>query len=326
MKNVMMSAMAAILVLSAGSTSASAGTLFATGSTTLYGTPFTIKQWRTGTDVGTTAFDPESLTFHNGVLYAGADEGSSSGAGRLAAYTPGAAGDLSSPSVIRSAPNGSFNWGPEGLTVNTSGVGYGSFGPGGFKLTSLDSRGTNATAGVINVDDPAVIKPLTGVQAMPESDDLTWVPSRNQFAVVLDINGAVEWFDNNMVTTGTQTPLLSEAKGITTVSATWLQTAFGLVSATPDVLAVVAEPNSALGLVNRLAFFDTNGVQLGSTINLTATGLTISNIEGIAIDQTNNLIYLADEAAISIHVISVPTPGVLGVAGLSLIAAGRRRR
>ncbi|MBL8999712.1 MAG: hypothetical protein JNK25_01085 [Phycisphaerae bacterium] len=305
----------------AGVVSASgAAVLTATGTINLYGTSYPVSQWRTLGDAGTSAFDAEALTFYQGVLYASADEGASAGNGRLVYYTPGPTGNLSSPSFYTTGTNGAFRWGGEGLTVNTSGSGYGSFGPGGFKLVSVDSRGDNANGAVINVDDPGPVKSLSDIIPLPETDDVAWVGSRNQFALLLDADGSIGWYDNAMNATGLSVPTFTEAKGLTVVSAGWAQRVFGFSSMTSEVLMVVGKET------NRLQFFDTNGVPLAPITALSPVGLNFAEIEGVAVDEANDLIYLADEAAISIHVIQVPGPGagvVLALAGLTTL---RRRR
>jgi hypothetical protein len=305
-----------ILAVLAACGAASGATLFATGSVSLYGNSYEVKQWRVNTDAGTTAFDPEALTFHNGVLYATADQGNSSGRGRLVQYTPGATGSLASPSFITMGNNNGVLWGPEGITVNTSGAGYGSFGPGEFKLATYDTNGA-PNFGVVNVSAGGA---LTNVQSGPDGDDFFFSASRNQFGLILDADGSVQWLDNNLVDTGVNTPTFLDAKGGTIVSAAWVQQAFGFTSATPEVMMIVGKTT------NRLAMFDTNGLALGSTQALLPVGLTMGEIEGVAVDELNNKIYLADEAALSIHVVSVPAPatGLLALAGLGL--AGRRRR
>ncbi len=313
-------ALLAGLAVSTAAGTAAAATLNATGSLSLYGQSFTVKQWRTLTDAGTTAFDPEALTFFNGTLYASADEGASAGNGRLVSYVPGATGDLTAASFVTMGVNGAARWGAEGLTVNTSGRGFGSFGPGGFKLASIDSRGANAVGAVINVDDVNAIKPLSNITALPESDDIAWVASRNQFAVVIDVDGSIAWYDNNLVATGQSAVGFSDAKGITVVSAAWVQSAFGLTSSTAQVLLLAGKDT------NRLGFYDTNGNAVGSLQNLLPTGVNFSEIEAVAVDEANNNIYLADEAALSIHVINVPTPGVGLVLALGGLVATRRRR
>jgi hypothetical protein len=313
-------ALLAGLALSTVAGTVSGATLNATGSLSLYGQSYTVKQWRTLTDAGTTAFDPEALTFYNGTLYANGDEGGSAGNGRLVSYVPGATGDLTSASFVTMGTNGAARWGGEGITVNTSGSGFGSFGPGGFKIASVDSRGSNATGAVINVDSANAVKPLSNIISLPETDDIVWVSSRNQFGLVLDVDGSIAWYDNNMVATGQSVGGFNGAKGISVVSAAWVQNVFGLTSATAQVLLVVGKET------NRLGFFDTDGNAVGSLQDLLPTGVTFSEIEAVAVDEANNNIYLADEAALSIHVINVPTPGAALILAVGGLVATRRRR
>jgi len=303
------------LVLAAGA--AGAAVVSGTGTINLYGTSYPVTQWRTLSDAGTTGFDPESLTFYNGTLYASADEGSSAGNGRLVSYIPGATGDLTASTFVTMGNNGGSRWGGEGLTVNTSGAGYGSFGPGGLKFVSVDSRGSNATGAVINFDDGGSPKPLSGITALPESDDVAWVGERNQFGLLLDVDGSIGWFNNALVATGTSTPTFEGAKGITVVSSAWVQRVFGFSALTTQAVVVVGKET------NRLGIFDTQGNALGSVQSLLPAGVSFSEIEAVAIDELNDKIYLADEAALSIHVVSVPSPASLALLGLAF--AGRRR-
>jgi hypothetical protein len=314
----MIRCVASAVVLAPLAGAAGAGTIQATGTVDLFGTSYGVTQWRVLTDAGTTAFDPESLTFYGGTLYAGADHGSSSGAGRLVSYVPGSGADLSAPAFTQMGLDGSTNWGPEGITVNTSGSGYGSFGPGGFKISSFD--GNNVRTAVVNMDDLGSPKSLSSIQDAPESDDLVFVPSRNQFGFILDADGSIEWYDSNMTPAGQNTPTFTEAKGITVVSSTWVMDAFGLASATAEVLLVVGKED------NRLGFFDVNGTAIGSVQTLLPNGLTFAEIEGVAVDEANNHIFLADEAALSIHVITVPAPSAIALLGLGALGVSRRRR
>jgi 3-phytase len=89
--------------------------------------------------------------------------------------------------------------------------------------------------------------------------------------------------------------------------------AFGLASATAEVLLVVGKED------NRLGFFDVNGTAIGSVQTLLPNGLTFAEIEGVAVDEANNHIFLADEAALSIHVITVPAPSAIALLGLGAL-------
>lgn len=72
-----------------------------------------------------TFLEPEGLAFRSGVLYVSGDREDDETSSRLALYNYPVGGPLSFNRFVQ-MPNTSPNWwGPEGITFNTSGSGYG---------------------------------------------------------------------------------------------------------------------------------------------------------------------------------------------------------
>jgi len=320
-------AVAAVLVLAGP---ASAGTLVNTTSATLWGKTYEVSQWLVGNDLDAidSAYnlEPEGMTLHDGILYVAGDRDDDETFGNLAAYdvltTPG---DLGSWTTIGTNPTGGDMWGPEGLTVNTSGAGYGA---GMGQLVSVESKGDDRV-GIIDLASGDILD----VNIIDSMDDIAYVPTRDQFGVIVEIEvGSDEelfltYYDHTATTvtdSGVNFMLPPETKGLTVVSGDFAEMMLDMPVDEDEVLLFAAKAGS--GYDNRLHMYTLDGMLLGSVSPFTAADEIAGEIEAIAVDEVNNLIYIGDEEAKVIHVVQVPEPGALALLLGGVVAGFARRR
>jgi hypothetical protein len=302
---------------------AQAGVVTSSGSLSLYGSSYGVTTWSIrGDATGNPAhlFGAEGMTFHNGTLYVSHDHDANRAAGRLVRYTPGAAGDLTSFNTVLMGNGPAGLWGPEGITINTSGSGYGSYAPGAsVRVTGIETRGTDSF-GIFDTGAPGS-NMITPINSNPALDDIAWVGSLSSFVGVEDGSGNtafLRYFDSNtMQVQASSYQVIDGAKGVAVVSAAFAQALTGQSVATAQAFLVVGE-------FDGFAFYDTNGASIGLAQVLNAYA-PINELESVAVDEANNLIFLGDEAGTSIHVVQIPTPAGLALLGLGALV-GRRRR
>ncbi|MDX2131443.1 MAG: PEP-CTERM sorting domain-containing protein [Planctomycetota bacterium] len=299
-----------------------AGTVTGSGSLPMYGSNYGVTTWRIAGDAGSasTAFGAEGMTFFNGTLYVSHDHDANRAAGNLVSYTPGATGNLSAATTTLMGTGPAGLWGPEGITVNNSGSGFGSWAAGSVRITGIETRGTDSF-GVFDTGTPGSNMSPTA-NAVPALDDIAWASSLDLFAGVEDGSGDssfLRFFDKNtMAVQSFSAPVINGAKGIAAVSGSFAAAVTGASVGTSQAFLVVSE-------FDGFAFYDTNGNAIGPALTF-GDYAAINELESVAVDETNNLIFLGDEAGLSIHVVSVPAPGVGAIFGLGLLAAARRRR
>lgn len=320
-----MRSLLAVTLCAGLSVSASAGVLTSNGVLDLYGSNYAVSTWTINDDSNASTtpriFGAESMTFFNGTLYVADDHNVNQGDGQLVTYTPGASGDLSSPSRILMGvgPSGQ-RWGPEGMTINTSGSGYGSFAAGGLNIVGIETQGTDAF-GIFDATTPGSA-PTGIVNPIESLDDIAWVGSKGQFAAVAEAGGdasALRYFDGNtMADLGSSSPLIDGAKGITVISPAFATLLTGLSVSTSEALLVVSE-------FDGFAIYDTDGNAIGPALTF-GDYLPITELESVAVDEINARIYLGDEAGKAIHVVTIPAPGSAAVLGLLAASFARRRR
>jgi MYXO-CTERM domain-containing protein len=319
---------------------ASAGTLNNAVFTPMFGQNRPVSIYRVGGDLSPAGprLEPEGMVWFNGDLYASGDAGTlaspSESNGFIAKYI---GGNLASTPValgqftVVNGPNGPRPVGPEGITVNTRGSGYGSFSgaqpslvavdgfasPTGRILTTLDTA-TNTTSGTIG-------------NFSINSDDIAFVPGAtaadDRFALIDGTSGAnqLRWVS----AAGTGLPgtfnLPNQSKGLVYLPASeaaW----FGFAQ---DALLVAVSPDFA-GDTNKLNLYSVTGTLLASEVLPTGNGTSglFQNVESLAWDPTAQRLFIGDEnnTTSQIAVVTVPTPGAAGLLGLGALAATRRRR
>lgn len=315
----------AIALVAGVAGNAFAGSISGSGSADFFGSLLPITTWNIASDASPTSteFGAEGMTFFNGTLYVSHDHNAVAAAGNLVRYTPGATGDLSSLTTIALGNGPAGLWGPEGITINPSGVGYGSFAPGNpVSIVGIETRGTDSF-GVFDTGSPGS-NPTNFVFPTPNLDDVAYVGSIGAFAAPAETGigdgSELRFFDAmTLALSPASSPLIDGAKGITTVSASFAQLLTGLPVATSQALIVVSE-------LKALAVYDTTGLQIGSTVDLSAYLVGVSELESVAVDELNGLLYLGDEGGTAIHVVQVPSPGMLSIVGVAGLAGLRRRR
>ncbi len=249
--------------------------------------------------------EPEGLAYRDGVLYVSGDRGEDEADGRLAVYNYSVSG-LSYNGFIQMPNIAPDWWGPEGLTFNNSGSGYGS---GLNQLVSVE------------VDEPnqaAVIDLTTGNisdrQPVENPEDITFLPGITRFATLTDKASSIEvtYYDQSLSPTGSSFEVAPASNGLAGVSASF-GSWFTLSSQSGEVLIVTTKASPG----NAILAYDTNGNQIGRQYDLPLEpkaripfdGFTLllpafDSVEAIAVDQTNKVIFLGDEGNAMIHVLT----------------------
>lgn len=304
----------------------------------IFGSPYNIDLYRVADDLLPVGprLEPEGMVFHNGTLYVSGDAATPGPAetnGYLAAYAGGVLGSVPTP-VGQFVYEGRV-LGPEGITINTRGSGYGSFAGSTPRFISVDNAG--GTPGrVLAVLDPA--GPSVGeVQTnFLNTDDVAYVPgasaSQDRLAV---IDGAspvtLRWYstDATPVALPGSFPIPAQSKGLLFLSGADASLFSPL--ATNDSLLIAVSPEFA-GDTNKLQLYTLDGVLLASSDLPTGVptlgGGVFGNIEALAWDPETRRLFIGDETGANsqIAVLTIPAPGALGALGLGALAFGRRRR
>lgn len=254
-----------------------------------------------------TFLEPEGLAIRNGVLYASGDREDDETYSRLAVYNCPPSGTLSFDHAIQMPSVSPSWWGPEGLTFNPSGVGYGG---GPDELVTVE-RDTPAQAGVVNLATGAVSNKL----ATDALEDVTFLPNRSQFAVLTDLGTSIRltFYNLSMVPTGEFFAVLQGSNGLAALSAS-----FGswLTRTTRPDESVVVVTKAAPG--NAVLAYDLAGNRIGGVYKLPAEPKAriplgggfyelkpaFGTVEAVTIDEANHLLILGDELNSMIHVLT----------------------
>jgi DNA-binding beta-propeller fold protein YncE len=304
-----------------------AGVPIGDGSQVLWGASWSYSAWDLVGDSpalpGENGFGVEGMTFYNGMLYASGD--SEEAVHSLIGYdTTGPWGTLlASPMpVTLSTPSGS-TWGPEGITVNTSGIGYGAFVGGNVTLVGVESENKPAsdyplTAGaIVGSNVGSLHTPWSGF----DPDDIAFVPSLGQFAVINDPS-RIDFFSHDASTLtpngsyiDVALPGVGDAKGLALVSEAFAELITGQ-DVSGEAFLVAHESNE-------LSVWSVSGSPIGTVQALTGGLGPDSEVESVAVDELNGRIYIGDEGMGRV-VVFVPEPAAcLALAALGLLA--RRR-
>jgi len=255
---------------------------------------------------------PEGLALKDGKLYVSGDWNETQN--QVGVYTAAADGALTYDSEIQmpipDPPPGFPNnvmWGPEGMTFNTSGTGYGN---GGQVLVTVEDN----QAGILG-NTRALLDPATGVLSsagvFPTPDDIAYGPASLRFYLLIDPN-VLRVYLRNLSFTGTQFAVITRSKGVAVASPEFAQLLLNDGTITQEVLVVVAKSDafSQSAPNNRLAVYSLAGVKLAEQDLLwlrdAFPGQPIQEYEAVTIDDVNNVIYIGDEKAGGVLVLKLP--------------------
>jgi hypothetical protein len=330
--------LASVALLIAGGASAFAGTLNSTISVNIFGQPYRLDIYRVATDLAGSGpqLQPEGMTWHNGTLYVTGDAGAQAAAGSgsetngyVAAY---AAGNIAAaPTALGQFATGGRAIGPEAVTINTRGAGYGSFAGATPNLVVIDSAGGSVgrILGVENLSSTSV----TDIQSnFVNGDDIAFVPgstaAEDRFAIVESVSPTpvISWYST--ASTPASLPgsfvLAADAKGLTYLPQA--QAALFSPLATTDCLMV----SFATGPANELRLYSIDGALLASSNLPTGTGTgLLGNVEALAFDPLTGRLFLGDENSGSSQIAvatKIPEPMTLGLAAIGAILVGLRSR
>lgn len=333
------------LMVAAGlASSVSAAVVGGTGSTTMFGRSYGITRWDLAGDLGTGAAGTtlgvplEALTVHNGTLYVWGDNDPGQFEGRFLAYNTGATASLAAPQLISTTGDGI---GPEGITVNTSGSGFGSFSGNNLVITAVEGSNSSGIRGTVAVTGNTAAVTNSGLNVNSpggpvrfEPDDIAYLPGTQQFAVLGRANGAgirtVRLFDNNLADTGVGFNVevagqFARPRGMATIDGSFASFLTGINLPNSNYLVIPNDrftSGDASG-TRRLRIYDLSGNIVASTLVpfFSAAG----DIQSIAIDNVNGIFYFGDQAQ-RVWSVAIPSPSGAAVVGLGLLAAARRRR
>lgn len=339
--------------------SARAGDFSATINQNIFGSNYSIDIYRVANDIlgrtgaGSTAgrLEPEGMVFYNGVLYVSGDGSAAETNGFLAAYPAGNLG--ASPDVLGrytvTVGNNTAAYGPEGITVNTRGSGYGSFASGPGRLVGVDnvvSPVSSRVLGVMELSGGGMTDTFSGFAV--NADDIAFVPgtsaASDRFAIIDGTNvrdtptssayNRLIWYtaDDSPVPTGASFAIPLGAKGMLFLPAA--DAALFSPLATGDSILIASSPESDAvtleSFINRLSLYSLDGTLLAESTLITGPGIVgrFGNIEALAFDSATRRLFIGDETGLNsqIAVLTIPAPGLaamgLGLAGLVV----RRRR
>jgi Putative Ig domain/Thrombospondin type 3 repeat len=282
---------------------------------------------------------PEGITFRNGLLYISGDWNETQN--QIAVFNVNSWGDLvfhhaiaeplSIPPPI-AIPNTQW-WGAEGLTFNTGATGIGA---GGSSLVSVDNQqqAIGNTMAVISSTSGVV----SGHRVVAYPEDICYAPAAQRFYLVVRSPNEVQAYDTNMIPLGISWALPSRGRGAVVVSESFGRFVTGDNSIIGEVILAVCAENTALipPLPNRLVAYKLDGTPVGATQDLSWVDLSLDNgiggvpgphtFQGIAVDEANNVIYIADDSARAVYTlkpflpISATTSGP--IAGRTWLARG----
>lgn len=323
-----------------------AGTLFGTlPNQNVFGSSYNIEIYRVATDLSSQGLtppagrvEPEGMTFYNGTLYVASDGAAAEANGYLAAYAGGNLGAAPTGQrfTVTSGAN-SAAYGPEGLTVNTRGSGFGSFAPGGAaRFVAIDSVIAPVSQRILGAMNTGNGQVEDGIASTTFNyDDIAYVPgasaAQDRFAVI-DASGApvVRFLttDSSPTLVGGSFALPTNSKGMVFLPAA--DAALFSSLATGDSLLISTGGVNISGvLFNRLSLYSLDGALIAtSTIDAATGSVGFGEIEALAFDSATRRLFLGYEngASSQIGVFTVPTPGAAGVLGLAGLVLARRRR
>jgi hypothetical protein len=256
-----------------------------------------------------TFLEPEGLAFAGETLYVSGDREEDESDSRLAIYDHPVGGVLSFDSYLQMSIQGDQNgWGPEGLTFNPSGSGYGSASD---ELVSVERDGTGR-AGVINLGTGRVTDFVT--TSTPEG--VSYLGLAPSFASLQDAGGpvTVAFHDPWFAPSGATFAAAPTTNGVVSVSAAFASF-LTRSSVSGESLLTVAKENPG----NAVNVYALDGLAVGPQQDLPVVPRAriplgggfylfkpaFGTIEAIAVDETagNQVIYIGDEGNSMVHVL-----------------------
>jgi hypothetical protein len=257
-----------------------------------------------------TFLEPEGLVFDNGILYASGDRESDEAYGRLARYSRDSDGTLSFVSFLQMPSTLPDWWGPEGLTFNHSGSGYGSVAD-----TLVSVERDTGQAGIIDLISGNVTSRVT----VGNAEDVTFLPGLARFAVLEDLGTsiAVVYRDSTMAAAGQQFTAAPGTNGLVRLSASF-GSWFTRTNRPTEVLLAVTKANPG----NAILVYDPSGTQVGSQCNLPTSPKAriplggqfymllpaFGTVEAITVDEAGKVLFVGDESNTMIHVLTLGPP------------------
>ncbi len=208
-------------------------------------------------------------------------------------------------------PSSSPNWwGPEGLSFNMAGRGYGG---GANMLVSVDRDADQA--GIIDLASGSI----SGRLGIAVAEDLTFLPGLEQFAILRASGSAIEvaYRDLNMFATGQQFPVAAGTNGLVGVSASF-GSWFTCMEQSTEILVAVTKASPG----NAILVYDLTGRQIGPQHDLPVLPKAriplggpfymllpaFGTVEAIAADEANKVLFIGDENNTMIHVLTLGPP------------------
>jgi hypothetical protein len=257
-----------------------------------------------------TFLEPEGLVFENGTLYASGDREEDETSSRLARYTCSAGDTLSFEDFIQMPSTSPNWWGPEGLTFNHSGSGYGS-----DANTLVSVERDTGQAGIIDLISGSV----TNRVSVGNAEDITFLPGLGQFAVLQDLGTSivVVYRDAGMTATGQQFTAAPGINGFVRLSASF-GSWFTRTNQSTEILLAVTKANPG----NAVLAYDHDGTQIGAQYSLPTLPKAriplggqfymllpaFGTVEAITVDEAGKTLFIGDESNTMIHVLTLGPP------------------
>jgi len=331
------------LVASSSAPFASAGTIVASGNTSLWGSSRAYTSWDVLFDPLDGIVEPaegrvRDFAFHNGRLYCGAN--TRLGDGGPWYYEPGASGNLSTPiqpTLPGFAPGDPRRWITHSvLAINGSGAGYGAFsgpdptlvgvgvnaGNNGAYGFSLAHTGSQYAAGPVYDFFTLDGFPPMSLEYVPGLDRFVSVASSAANPAVSVFNFSPHTADGILMPDASFTLNVSGVRGISPVSAAFASNLTGQ-SIASDALLVLQKDLLGLSDPPRLMVVSYEG-QILSQSSYVIPGW--QDPWALGVDETNGLLFTSDRELGVITVVQIPAPGSVMLLGGAICTFARRRR
>jgi len=254
--------------------------------------------------------EPEGVAVADRLLYVSGDRDADEADSQLAIYQHPVGGVLTFDGDLKMSIQGDNNgWGPEGIVFNTSGSGYGS---ASNALVSVERDGTGRV-GIIDLDSGKV----TEVAATSTPEDVTYLSADASFATLQEAGGpvTVAFHDQSFVPSGITMTIAPSTNGVAAVTAAFASFLTRATVSGESLLTVAKEDPG-----NAIRVFALDGLSLGPRQDLPVEPRAripigggfylvkpaFGKVEAIAVDESNEVIYVGDEGNSMVHVL---TPG-----------------